>query len=154
MFPVSISWFSGRLFACRLSKQEDHGPHCSPEKQFQSLYTLAQSYYYTIRLIKRGKSLSPLWELNGPLFVNQLSPLHKRMICAKLVSNCSSRLRKSILKIHYCTLGISALSLLRKNEGPFNCPNFNSLYKRMLCVKFGLNGPSGSGEVDKNVKNL
>ena len=37
------------------NKQEAHGPHHSPEKQFQSINTFMQSYDYTITLIKREK---------------------------------------------------------------------------------------------------
>ena len=51
----------------RLIKQEAHGPYRSPRKQFQSMDTYAQSYDYTITLIKREqKSLSPTREVNGP----------------------------------------------------------------------------------------
>ena len=39
--------------------QEAHGPHLSPEKQFQSI-TLAQRYDYTITLIKRKKKSLPV----------------------------------------------------------------------------------------------
>ena len=38
--------------------------------------------------------------------------------------------------------------------GPFIWTNLNPLYSRMLCAKFGLNCPSGSGEEDENVKSL
>ena len=36
-------------------KQEAHGPYSSTDKQFQSINTFAQSYDYTIRLIKKKK---------------------------------------------------------------------------------------------------
>ena len=40
--------------------QEAHEPHCSPEKQFQSINTFAQNYDYIMMLFKEKKmSLSP-----------------------------------------------------------------------------------------------
>ena len=42
---------------------------------------------------------------------------------------------------------------LEKSE-PFILINLNPLYTRMLCVKFGWNWPSSSGEGNENVKSL
>ena len=39
-----------------------------------------------------------------------------------------------------------------KRDGPFI--NLNPLFLRILCGKFGLNWPSGSGEEDENGKSL
>ena len=39
--------------------QEVHGPHRSPEKQFKSINTFAQSFNDAITLIKREKALYP-----------------------------------------------------------------------------------------------
>ena len=36
----------------------------------------------------------------------------------------------------------------RKNPKQINCTNLNSLYPRMLCVRFSWNWPFGSGEID------
>ena len=71
-------------------KQKVHGPHCSPEKQFQSISTFVQSYVYIVTLKKRQQIISPFWGLNGPLLIHSL---HTRMLCAKLSWNlpCCSR---------------------------------------------------------------
>ena len=62
-------------------KQQAHGPHRSPEKQFHKKNTLTQSYDYITTLIMRGKkSLSPLSELNGPFYA--FKPLQGKL-CAK-----------------------------------------------------------------------
>ena len=42
----------------------------------------------------------------------------------------------------------------KKRVDPSLEKNVNSLHPRMLCVKFGWNWPSGSGEEDENVKSL
>ena len=41
-----------------------------------------------------------------------------------------------------------------KGAGPFILTNLNPLHPGILCAKFGWNWPSGSGEVDENVKSL
>ena len=58
-------------------KEEAHGPHCSPETQFQSKNSFKQSYNneYTITLIKRK------W--NNPYFKKLESPSPKGVFCAK-----------------------------------------------------------------------
>ena len=49
-------------------QQGAHGPHRSPLKQFHSINTSAQSYDYTIKLIKRKNSNFLFENWNGPLF--------------------------------------------------------------------------------------
>ena len=55
-------------------------PHCSPEKQFQSINTFAQSYDYTITLNKREKkdiiSFFRIW-ITLPYLFNVESPSPK-----------------------------------------------------------------------------
>ena len=54
LVKFQCSFTSGEYFEVE-STQEAHGPHLSPEKQFQLIHFL-QSCYYTITLIKREKS--------------------------------------------------------------------------------------------------
>ena len=42
--------------------------------------------------------------------------------------------------------------LLSENSMLLICKNLRPLYPKMLCVKFGWNWTSGSGEEDENVK--
>ena len=57
--PIKKSNHRILLICPNRTKQEVHGPHCSPEKQFTllSVNTFAQSFDYTITLIKREKNL-------------------------------------------------------------------------------------------------
>ena len=60
--PIKKSNHRILLICPNRTKQEVHGPHCSPEKQFKSINT----YDYVITLIKRRKKpLLSLWKLNG-----------------------------------------------------------------------------------------
>ena len=54
------------------NEQEAHGPHRSPEKQFQPINTLAQSKEYAITLEKKPHYL-----------LKKLSPLHTKIHCVK-----------------------------------------------------------------------
>ena len=56
-----------------VQKQEAHGPHRSPEKQFQSINTFAQ------------KSLSPFWDLNSWSFIKTWVPFTQKYIEIDLV---------------------------------------------------------------------
>ena len=88
----------GHALFLRKWKQEAHGPHGSPEKQFQSINTFLQSYDYTITLIKRErkKALSPFWEFN-------VSYLQKNW---------------NHFKFCHCIFAIFLLSPLGKGRGP------------------------------------
>ena len=58
-----------------------------------------------------------------------------------------------IFKFRQCIFDISLLSRLGKGRTwPFIWTNLNTLYPKMLCVKFGWSWSSGSGEEDENVK--
>ena len=52
---INIKNYSTYCKNSLLKKQKAHGPYRSPEKQFQSINTFAQSYD-TITLIKREKN--------------------------------------------------------------------------------------------------
>ena len=63
-------------------KQEAHGPHCSPENQFQSVNKLAKSYVYTTLWLKRKEVKIDhylLFENMNDICTN-LKPLYARII--------------------------------------------------------------------------
>ena len=53
---------------------------------------------------------------------------------------------KKIFKFCQCSSSILLLSPFGKEQGPLFEKEMNSLHPRMLCVGFGWNWPSGSGE--------
>ena len=67
---------------CKQRKQEAHGPHRSPEKQFKSINT----YDYIIMLIKRRKKpLLTLWDFICPSFEQTSIPITQGCILPSLV---------------------------------------------------------------------
>ena len=64
-----------------------------------------------------------------------------------LVENSPVVLEK-IFKSSKCIFTIFQLSPPLRRMWPFIWPNLNPLHQRILRAKFGLNWPSGSGEVD------
>ena len=95
------------------------------------------------------------WGRAGPFIWTNLNFHHPRMLCTKFGGNWPSGSGEedffliSSTFFHYFVI-ISPW----KRAGPFIWTNLNPLYPRKLCVKFGWNWPSGSGEVDENVKSL
>ena len=87
-------------------RQEAHGPHRSPEKQFQSINTFAQSYYYTIKLINRKQSLTLFWEFKWPSICKTWVPFTQECFVP------SSVVLEKIFKFSQCIFAISLLSPL------------------------------------------
>ena len=63
------------------NKQEAHGPHRSPEKQFQSINTFAQSIDYAITL--REKIIISILIIDRLIIYKNLNSLHAKIQCAK-----------------------------------------------------------------------
>ena len=109
-------------------------PSGSGEEDF-----LISSMYFHYFII-----ISPL-KRTGPFIWTNLNPLHPRMLCAKFGWNWPSGSGEEGFKnfvnvyFHYFII-ISPL----KRAGPLIWTNLNPLHPRMLCVKFGWNGPSCS----------
>ena len=55
------------------------------------------------------------------------------------------------VNVHDCIFVYSYLSPLGKERGPSLKKKLNPLHPRMLCAKFGWNGPGGSWEEDSHV---
>ena len=110
-----------------------------PEKQFKSIKKLAEGTIIP---------LSPFWELNIPLFVKTWILFTQGCFVPSLVVIGQVLLEKFS---KYCNYFIT-LPLTR--VWPIIWPNLNHLYPKMLCVKFGWNWPSSSGEEDGNSKCL
>ena len=105
------------------NKQEVHGPHRSPEKQFQAINTFAQKQRLCHN-IKRKKIIVSFLRI-------------------KLLIFYIKKLKISLLYFLYFLIIIIYL----EKVGLFQT-KLNTLLTRMLCAKFGLNWPSGSGEKD------
>ena len=84
-----ISQFAESSWQC-FTKQEAHGPNAHLRNQFQSINTFAQSYNYIITLILRGRNDHLLFDNWIVLICKTLSPLHQRMLCAKVGWNWPS----------------------------------------------------------------
>ena len=97
--------------------------------------------------------ISP-WKKAGPFIWTNLNPPHPRMHCAKFGLNWPSGSgEEDFQNLSMCFCNFVFISPWKK-EGPFIWTNLNSLQPRMLCVKFGWNWPSSSGEEEKNGKSL
>ena len=84
-----ISQFAESSWQC-FTKQEAHGSNAHLRNQFQSISTFAQSYNYIIMLILRGRNDHILFDNWIVLICKTLSPLHQRMLCAKVGWNWPS----------------------------------------------------------------
>ena len=88
--------------------------------------------------------ISP-WKRAEPFIWTNLNSLHPRMLSAKFGWNWLSSGEEDFLILsmyfHYFVI----ISPWKRAE-PCIWRNLNPLYQRMLCVKFGWNRPSGSGE--------
>ena len=106
-----------------------------------------------LMLIKRKKPIIYLIRIEWIFIWVNLNPLHPRMFVAKFGCNWSSGSGEEnylISSMYFCYFLIISPW---KKTGPFIWTNLNPLHQRMLCAKFDLNWPSGSGE-DENVKSL
>ena len=94
------------------------------------------------------------WEKGGALHLNKLESLHPRILCAKFGWNWLSGsgeedfLILSLFFPYFCNY------LPWEKGGALHLNKLESLHPRILCAKLGRNWPSGSGEVDENVKSL
>ena len=73
------------------------------------------------------------------------SPLHKDTLCQVWFKLTKWFLRRRFLKV-VNVFSLCGYYLPLINAWPFIWTNLNSLYPRILCVMFGWNWPSGSGE--------
>ena len=88
------------------------------------------------------------WKKEGPFIWTNLNSLHPKMIHAKFGWNWPSGSGEEDflnLAMYFPYFGI--ISPWKRAE-PFICTNLNPLSQKMLCVKFGWNWLSGSGEDD------
>ena len=83
-----------------------------------------------------------------------LSPLQPMTFCAKFGWNWHRDSGEKDFQISLKYLRYFLFISPLKRVWPFIWTNLNPLYQRMLCAKFGLNWPSGSGEEYENVKSL
>ena len=91
--------------------------------------------------------ISP-WKRAGSFFWTNLNPLHPRMHCTKFGWNWHSGSGEEDFLISSMHFRYYIIISPWKRVGPFIWTNLNSLHRRMLCIKFGWNWPSGSGEHD------
>ena len=97
--------------------------------------------------------ISP-WKRAGPFIWTNLNPLYWKMLCAKFGWNWpSGSVEEDFLNLSIYLSNFVIISPW-KRTCPFICTNLNPLHPRMLCVKFGWNWLSASGEEDENVKSL
>ena len=90
----------------------------------------------------------PLKKRAGSFIWTNSNPLHPKLPCAQFGLNWPSGSgEEDFLKFFQCIFAIS-LYLPLKKTGPFIWTNSNPLHPKMLCAKFGLIWPSGSGEED------
>ena len=119
----------------------------------QSIHTFAPSCDDTITLIKRKKSLSPLWVSNGPIILlKKLYSLYPRMLCAKFVWNWPNGSKEDDFKISLmCFPYFVSISSWKRSQHfiwtKSNSPcSLNPLLPRMIFAMFGWNWPSGSSK--------
>ena len=96
------------------------------------------------------------WKRAGPFIWTNLNFLHPRMRCAKFGWNRPNGSWKENFGISsmYFRYFVVISAWKRARPRPFIWTNLNPLHPRRLCVKFGWNWSSGSGEEDENVKSL
>ena len=89
----------------------------------------------------------------GALFEQTWIPFTQGCFVQILVKIGQVVQKKDIFELRQCIFTISLLSRLENGHGFwFLWTNLNPIHPRMLCLKFGWNWPSGSGEDDENVK--
>ena len=89
-----------------------------------------------------------LGELIGSSFEQTWIPFTQGCFVPSLVKIGSVVLEKKIFKFRQCIFAICVIISPWKRAGPFIWTNLNPHHPRMLCVKFGWNWLSGSGEED------
>ena len=104
--------------------------------------------YYWLTLI-----ISP-WKSVWPFILTNLNPLYRRMLCVKFGWNWLSGSGEEDFLISSMYFRYFVIISPWIRAGPFIWTNWYPLHPRMLCVKFGWNWLSGSGEEDENVKSL
>ena len=112
-----------------------------------------EDFLYTSMYFRYFVIISP-WNRAGPFIWTNLNPLHPRMLCAKFGWNWLSGSGEEDFLISSMYFHYFVIISPWKRAGPFIWTNLNPLHPRMLCVKFGWNWPSGSGEEDEHVKIL
>ena len=84
----------------RKNKQNVHGPHRSPEKQFQSINTFPQSYYFSMTLTKRENKFL-LFENWLVLICKNLIPITQRYSVSSWNCPSGSEEKKPRTWIHF-----------------------------------------------------
>ena len=113
-----------------------------------------QSYNYTIPLIKRKNSKSPLWKLQWSFISKIESTSPKDALCQVWLKLAQWFWRKRFLNILSMNFRYFFIIFPFKGVWPFIWTNLNPLHPMMLCDMFGWNCPSGSVKEDENVKSL
>ena len=90
--------------------------------------------------------ISP-WTRAGPSFEKKLESLSPNNALSQVWLKSAQWFLRRIFLLNF----VNVFSLFHdklplKRTGPFIWTNSNTLHQRMLCVKFGCNWPSGSGE--------
>ena len=142
-FVIISPWKRGA--SLHLNKLESPSPKNSLK--------LAQWFWgrWFFNFYSKFSQLSPL-RTDGALLMDILNSLNlmKDDLCQIWLKlpQCFWR-RRFFKSIYFCNFVIISPG---KRTGSFIWTNLNSLHLRMLCAKFGLNWPTGSGDEDENVK--
>ena len=103
--------------------------------------------FYISLMYFRYFIINSLWKRAGPIIRTNLNPLFSKIHGAKFGWNGRVVLEKRIFNF------VNVFLPVEKGRAHLWI-NLNPHQIRMLCVKFGWNWPSGSGEEDKNMKRL
>ena len=120
--------------------------------QFKSIHTFQQRYGYII--FGAEKTIISFLRIECSIFVKPWVLFNKWHFVPSLVKIGTVLLEKKIIQISLKYLCYFLFISSLKRVWPFIWTNLNPLHQRMLCAKFGLNWPSGSGEEYENVKSL
>ena len=85
-----------------LWKQEAHGPHRSPEKNFFVINKLEQSYWYMYIAGCLKVAIITFWKRTWLFIWTNINPLKPRMFYAKFGWNCQYWIEKKIFKCYLC----------------------------------------------------
>ena len=102
-------------FMAKTSKQEAHGPHCSPEKKVQIIINKQIWLYHNVDSENKEKSL---WGFIGSSFEETWIPFTQGCFVPRLVEIGPVVLEK-ILKFRKCIFAICVIISPWKTAGPF-----------------------------------
>ena len=94
-----------------------HGPHPSPEKQFQSMNIFTKSHDQAIKLKDKNHSLL-FFRIKWIFFIKTWVPFTQRCIAPSLIKIGPVVLGNTIFRFRWYIFAISLSSLLGKGRGP------------------------------------